>query len=86
MIRVQPVTADSLQVFSRHRRIVPNPLSGPHRHADKARALRLDLDEIAAAKGGVEEIDLLNRGWTAGDIVDLLPQARGLNTVERVRP
>ena len=54
-----------------------DPLVGPARAADPVAAMGQDIAEIVGTRGCVEEVDLVQRGWTAGEIVEHLPDALG---------
>ena len=52
-----------------------DPLSGPARHADPVAAMGEDVTDIVGARGCVEELDLLQRGWTQDEVARLLTDA-----------
>ena len=78
-IHVMPVTGISMmppaQLFAPLR--AHNPLVGPARAADPVAAMGQDIAEIVGTRGCVEEVDLVQRGWTASEIVEHLPDALG---------
>lgn len=65
-----------------------DPLSGPGRAPDPVDAMHQDVTDIVGGRGCVEETDLVQRGWTAAEIVEHLPDAlrRDRGMPDRVRP
>ena len=78
----RPATPPAVRPWPKPTLHAPDPMIGPARAADPVTAMGEDIAEIVGCRGGVEETDLTQRGWTIAEILEHMPdalrRARGL--------